>query len=442
MIGNLLLYAKKPVKDVESELSVKYGSLVGIMEGSSPVLIVADAAIIDQIFIKNFSVFSDIKNYYFHPIIVQGVLTANGGDWRRSRKITRPGFISSRLRPLIPGIESCLSRLEKHLNQQMGGSKVMDMNTVMETYMIDIVAKVLFGIDSETYQQGNQFVRMAREAIKIPFWRITALLFLPESVLRFFQLNLTPHQPTRYFLNLLTMLMRERKQHSSAMKTNEFVDVLIDCKSQKGSKLSDEEIIGNMFQFFIAGMETTSGTLSTACHALAVHPDAQEKLREEVLREHREPGKGVKDSYLDAFMQEVLRLYPHAVRIDRVATSSVRLSVGGKDVMIDAGTKVRLPIYHMNHHPDLFHDPEVFDPERFLPGGRSYGQRIYTFAAGPRNCIGENFARLVIRITLSHLVENYEIKRSLLTTEQLDFSRSHLLLCPESNFITIEKRQP
>lgn len=438
-VGSLWRYLMQPVKDVEHDLIMEHGPLMGMMEGASPVLLVSDPRLVDEIFVRKFSVFSDNKNYFFHRIIVQGLSTINGAGWRRQRKIIGPAFTQFKLRPLVPRIQSCLLRLQQHLDRQIGGqdSATVDMKDVMNTFMIDVVSRILFAVDGDPYSPDSVFAAQVKQLTKIPISKLIAFTSFPVFLLEWMEFNLYPDGPSNFLIRLLESVVKERKESNE--RVDDFIDLLLHAHSDDGAGLSEGEVMGNMMQFFMAGFDTTSGTLSAACHSLAVHPEIQERLRSEMEETDYTLTDASKDSFLNAFIQEVLRMYPHAVRIDRVSNANITLTLNGKEVTIDAGTRVRLPIYHMNHDADTFQDPEQFDPDRFMTGGRSCDKRIYTFAAGSRNCVGENFARLVIRMTLTHLMKHFQILRSDRTTDQLDFSSSNILLHAKSNFITLKK---
>lgn len=435
LLGNLLPYLKKPVKDVEQELVSKYGPLVGLVEASSPVLIVADPILIDEIFVKHFSIFSDNLNYFFHPMLKQGLLTANGDRWKRARKILGPGFTRSRMRPLEPGIQSCLNKLADHLSRQEDGSCV-NMSDAMKSLLFDIVSKVLFSIDEDPYQADNEFRRMTAAATVVHLHKLLTFAFVPEFILNYIQFTITPTGPTRYMISLFERMLQLREDMPGDDSRSNLVDILVKSRSEEdGSGLTRDEVKANMLHFFLEAFETTSGTLGHACHTLAVHQEIQDRLRQEVIS----GGSNEKDSYMSAFIQEVLRMYPQAVRIDRYANSDIVLHVDGRNFKMEKGSKVRLPIYHLHHSPDLFPDPETFNPERFMSGGVSRDRRLYSFAVASRNCIGENFARLVIRMTLTHLVKHFTIYRCDKTPDVPDFSPSTILLYAKPYYVSLQK---
>lgn len=437
LIGNLLPYFQKPIKDVEQELVSKYGSIVGLMEGTLPVLVVSDVEMIDEIFIRNFTTFCDNNTFFYHRIMRQGLITANGDQWRRSRKILGPSFTAFKLRPMAAGIKTCLQHLTSQINNLIQTQqRETDVNDLMGSFMIDVVSGVFLGMDGDAYNQDSVFVQQAKNVVKMSLPKVLTFASLPVFMLEWLQFNITPDDANNYLLELMREIMRQRRGASNRDKQNDLADVLINSQSQDGRGLSQDEILGNMVHFFMAAYETTSGSLSSAIHALAVNPDAQQRLRQDKYESTD------KDSYLSAFIQEVLRFYPQAVRFERYATRDVHLNLSGRSVKLEKGSKVRLPIYHMNHDERIFADAHVFDPSRFLPDGVSYGQRIFTFAVGPRNCVGENFARLVMQMTIDHLVKNFWLSPSERTGKELDFSSSTFMLYSRDNYVNFKPLHP
>lgn len=407
------------------------------MEGLSPVLIVADVEMIEEIFIKNFSTFCDNKNYLFHPLLTKGLVTVNGERWRRSRRILGPGFTAVKLRVMSETIESCLTSLTNFLDEKREDEMSnMDMNNLIKRFVVDVTSKVLFGLDGDAYKEDSVFAENARGVTELSIHKLLILVSMPEFVLRYMEFNVTPRGPTDFLIELSKSVLRQRKQ-SRDHKVSDLMDVLLNSHNGEEGGLTEHEVVANIVHFLIGGFESTSSALSSACYCLAMHPDIQERLRREAM--DNQFGEAAKDSFMNAFIQEVLRMYPPFIRSDRTACMDASISLSGQTLEFRAGDRVRLPIYHMNLNEYLFQDAKVFNPDRFMPGGVSCDSLIYSFTIGTRNCIGENFARLIMRLKLAHLVRNYSILRSPQTAEQLDFSSSHFLLNAKNNFIALKK---
>ena len=114
--------------------------------------------------------------------------------------------------------------------------------------------------------------------------------------------------------------------------------------------------------------------------------------------------------YVDQFINEVLRIYPPAVRIDRQATQDATLTLDdGRSIRLDKGTIITIPIYAIHHLEEYYPEPEKFDPDRWSPENKSKlnPYAFLPFGMGPRNCIGMRFAMEELKIALCTLVYKF-----------------------------------
>jgi cytochrome P450 family 9 len=187
----------------------------------------------------------------------------------------------------------------------------------------------------------------------------------------------------------------EEKAHDAGFATVE--------ESELGKKTvkrewSEIELIAQCFIFFLAGFDTASTLLSFLSYELALNPDIQQRLYEEISVVNKElNGKPLtydaiqKMKYLDMVISEGLRKWPPAPLTDRQCTQDCTLLVDGKAVKIEKGNSVWVPIYALHHDAKYFPQPEKFDPERFSDENKgSINSGAYLpFGVGPRNCIGK-----------------------------------------------------
>ena len=209
--------------------------------------------------------------------------------------------------------------------------------------------------------------------------------------------------------------------------------------------MTEEEIIAQCWIFLIAGFETTATTLGYLTYALALNPEVQEKLYNEVKTAmgsdkeisyddlHRLP-------YLDACISETLRVYPPVIRLEREVNQDFKL--GDSEIKLYKGQLVEIPVYAVHHCEDYFKNADQFIPERFLPENRN--QIIpYTympFGTGPRNCIGMRFALMEIKLAMAHILMRFRFTKCEKTEERIKFRAMHLILAPISVTVGIEKR--
>ena len=244
--------------------------------------------------------------------------------------------------------------------------------------------------------------------------------------------------------DLLENAAKEREAGGREIEKS-IVGALIKAENASSNvHMSLEEIISQIHLLMIAGYETTAVTLTWSLIELSRHPEIQERLRAEVLRElencagpdptYDELGNGF--HYLDAFVSEILRLHPALPEINRVAqednvlplTNPIRTASGElvDSIFVAKGSAVRVSIAGMNKFETLWgEDAAKFDPERWLgPSADGAGvsrtenlkgraaeiqgyKHLLTFAYGPRMCLGRNFALTEVKTVLTVLIRNF-----------------------------------
>ncbi|CAG2177049.1 unnamed protein product [Oppiella nova] len=160
-----------------------------------------------------------------------------------------------------------------------------------------------------------------------------------------------------------------------------------------------------------AGYETTATQLCFMTRLLALNPNHQNRLVDEIKTTFDDNAdidydRLMKMPFLDAFVKEIMRINCSVNRIDRITTNDTYL--GG--IFVPKGTVIIIPIWALHVDPDHFPDPMEFKPDRFMPHNENL-IKDYTylpFATGPRNCIGMRFALMEMKYTLVRLLRKYE----------------------------------
>jgi cytochrome P450 len=162
----------------------------------------------------------------------------------------------------------------------------------------------------------------------------------------------------------------------------------------------------------VAGHETTANALSWLWYLLARHPDAEARLHDEVDRVlgGRTPGHAdlARLAWTRMVIEEALRLYPPAHAVSRIAIGDDR--IGG--VRVPAGSNVSISMYMTHRNPNLWRDPERFDPERFMPAAVAQRHRFayLPFGGGPRICIGSGFALAEAQVIVAMVAQRYRLR--------------------------------
>ncbi|CAG2168246.1 unnamed protein product [Oppiella nova] len=211
-------------------------------------------------------------------------------------------------------------------------------------------------------------------------------------------------------------------------------------------RLTESEMIANAFGFLLAGHQTTCFALSYCLHELALNPSVQQRLYDEINGATDSDGQIPYDSvlarlpYLDAVLSETLRRHFAVSPISRVA--AIDYTLGDTGITIKAGQQIEIPVYSIHNSDKYFVDPFRFNPDRFLPHNRR-NIRPYTllsFSSGPRNCVGERFAMLTIKMTLAHMIRKYRFNICTETDDPIRYQKFTHFMLPERLIVRIEPR--
>lgn len=179
---------------------------------------------------------------------------------------------------------------------------------------------------------------------------------------------------------------------------------------ETGLAISDEDICNDLLIFMLAGHDTTATALTYALWALGHHQEIQDRVAAEAAAlgdRELTPADVPSLRYTVQVLDEALRMCPPAAGVGRLALQD--MAVGG--YRIEAGSLVALGIYAVHHDPEVWPNPQVFDPDRFSPENSLGRDRWHfiPFAGGSRSCIGEHFARLETTLALATIVRSVEV---------------------------------
>jgi len=233
------------------------------------------------------------------------------------------------------------------------------------------------------------------------------------------------------------------------IERNDVMDLLMklldDGKGEDG-KITLNELAAQCFVFFIAGFETSSTTSTMVLYSLALNPDIQEKLRDEMNKimakyDGKLTYEGMLEmKYLQMVIDETLRLYGPVFQLIRSASKDYKIP--DSKLTIKAGTLTIIPTYAIHMDSEYYPDPEKFDPERFSEENKQkrHPMAYLPFGDGPRNCIGLRFGLMQTKIALIKLLTNFKFTPSSKTTIPMKFSKSSFVLSPENDmWLKVEK---
>ncbi|XP_077563290.1 cytochrome P450 3A24-like isoform X2 [Haemaphysalis longicornis] len=457
IFGPTIQVLLNPLHTVDFARYQKYGRLFGAYEAGKAILFVAEPDLVKQVLVKDFPALRNRRSFTFYePLVDNMIVFTPIEQWRRLRPSVSPAFSAGKLRKMNILIAECAQVTMEHLRKAASAEEDADVKQLFSNYTLDVIARCAFGTQLDSHSdQSNEFVAKAR---KIFSGGVTPRLFVTIGfpvIARALKLRAFDPETFQYFRAMFRNIMERRRNEQS--RHIDFLQLMIDAidgklvdavesasgrddrlfnldstitpdtsfLSNKG--LTEDEALAQCVLFFLAAQDGLSSAIAHSLYLLALHPDKEAKLRNEVDECFATHGDQpsldavTKLNYLHCVVSECLRMYPPGTRIDRSPREDYIL--GNTGVKVRKGDLIAVPIYAMHHDPEYFPDPLTFKPERFDDENVASIQP-YTylpFGAGPRNCIGMRLALQIIKTCLLYTVRNVQLIRTEKTKVPLEF---------------------
>ncbi|XP_072396912.1 cytochrome P450 6j1-like [Diabrotica undecimpunctata] len=398
-----------------------------------PILVVKSPKLIKDILIKDFNTFCDrsVAHITHHNNLSKFIFFQKKQAWKYTRGKMSSIFSSTMIKTYFADIELINKKFIKYLENISGP---VDAKFVAGHFATEMIARCFFATDARCFERDlSKFRynvhRMFQFSLRNGF--IQSFYFLKPSLVKFFKLNFLENSVMKYFEKIFLEAMEYRKQYNG--KPVNMVDVVNDLQKKHSGDFPDQDLFtSNSIFLLIAGPETTSSIISFALYELALHPDIQGKLRNEI-KDNYEMYEGFtyegiqKNKYLDMVINETMRKYGVLAFIDRDATTDYRLE--GTDLVIEKGMTVYIPLFALMRDAKYFPNPEQFDPDRFANKNfNSDGLVYFPFGEGPRACMGKRLGLLAVAACLSHILLKFNIEKCEDTPDPVEFEPKSLAL--------------
>ncbi|PBK73356.1 cytochrome P450 [Armillaria solidipes] len=458
--GNLPELLKGEAGEIDFKWQEQYGDIVRVRAAlGEDRLMVSDPRALQYIF--KTSGYRFIKpqgrNELRLLITGSGILSAEGDDHKRHRKVLLPGFGGPEVKFYVPVFFTHAGKMTskwKELISTTGDqSAVIDIPSWTSRAALDAIGEAAFdyqfgALDDSanplTIAYTNMFFDMFAVATDNSTLSLCLMERLPRWVVRFFvqkvPIKRLEHVRMTHDLTgeVAKQLLSEKYEALAAeAPKKDIMSLLVKANVSENPKtrLSVEELLGQVNTIMFAGHETTANTLSWTFLELARHPEVQDRLRAEIREKERvifargDTEFSVHDldnmPYLTAVVKEVLRFHPIVYNTARVATQNdvlplskpVALTTGKvvQEIAIPKGISIIVSIAGYNRNKDVWgEDAHVFDPARWFRGSTSkevpvgvYGN-LFSFTGGIRSCIGWRFAVLELHAFITETVNNFE----------------------------------
>ena len=390
----------------------QYGDLVSFRLVHLQTYLLANPAYIREVLVTQADKFpkAPLERQILGKFLGNGLLTSEGNFHRRQRRLAQPAFHSKRINNYA---ETMVAYTEQMLAQWQPG-QVRNIAADMERLTMFIVAKTLFDADAVASQETAEAVGRAIHDLQ----RVSS-----EDYERGFVLpdwlptpnNRTRRQAVAAFNDVIMQIIAARREtavNGQIEDRGDLLSMLMLAQDEDGAVMDDQQLRDEVATLFVAGHETTSNALSWTWYLLSQHPDAANRLYEELDTVLRGRTPALEDlprlPYTLMVIKEAMRLYPPAWILNgRQAQEEVEM--GG--YTIKKGGLIFISPYVMHRLPQYFPDPERFDPERFTPEREKALPRFayMPFGGGPRICIGNAFALMEAHLILATIAQRYRL---------------------------------
>lgn len=345
------------------------------------------------------------KNYYKSEIqsitlgkyLGNGLLTNNGKDWLKQRRLIQPGFSKAKISNLVFIMEEEIDKAFQSFRPEQD----VDLYDFFHKLAFNIVAKTLFSsdIDENRIKELGKIITEVQEVfakeVRLPFY---------SQILKFLGvLDKTLEKSERGKAIIQEVLDKRR---NTTEEKNDLLDMLIQTRYEDTQlPMSDEQLVDEMLILFIAGHETTANALTFIFFEISQNPDAEKKLKKEIADEEEmvfTSDSLMKKSFTSNIIKEAMRLHSPAWAIDRQALENDSF----KEYSWPKDTLIILYISGLHRNPKYWKDPNSFIPERF-DDENAKNFAYYPFGSGPRLCIGEHFAMMEMALIVRKFYKNF-----------------------------------
>ncbi|MFK7943811.1 MAG: cytochrome P450 [Paracoccaceae bacterium] len=368
---------------------------------------VQDPGAMKRIYLDNANNYpkSEQMNRMLRPAVGNSLFTAEGAAWRWQRRAVAPVFAQRNVVALSPVMTATAARAADRLNASGPQEMVSEMLSATFDVICDVALSGRDHFDAEVYGAAiTQYFETAGRASLLDFLQVPDWVPRPGHILGRRSVS-TMH-------GMVSSAIEERRKHATG-KADDLLDYMLKAEDPKsGRRMSPTDLLHNMQFFIVAGHETTALALSWALYLLATHPEIQERARAEaqaaISGEAATEAELAAAPYVEQILQETMRLYPPVGFLGRDVIDQDIL--GGRDVR--PGETIFLATYAMHRHEMWWDRPNAFDPDNFAPDAVAKRHKYLhiPFGAGPRICVGANFAMMQAQIILTTLLARYRFE--------------------------------
>lgn len=351
-------------------------------------------------------------------IFGRGLLSSGGDAWLRERRMTQPAFHRERLPVYAAAMISCSEKMMANWR----AAEVRDIYDDMKTLALEIATKCLFNAD---LNGDGVIVRDVCNTITRVFasqgttrWVLDNILPTPN--------NLRFRHAIRQLDEIIYALISQRLR--TGEEADDLLSMLLSAKDEDGTKLNSQQLRDELATLFFASHEAAALALSWTCYLLALHPEIQDTVVNELSASGGVQGTDLTAlSYTRTVVKEALRLYPPNRSVGREALNDCEIG----DYHVPAGAQLLMSQWVVHRDSRYFESPAEFHPHRWTT---EFSKQLpkyayFPFGGGPRVCLGQDFAMMEVTLVIAAVLQRFRLT---LANEQLVEPQPVVLLRPKS----------
>ncbi|XP_046836136.1 uncharacterized protein LOC124431839 [Vespa crabro] len=370
----------------------------------------------------------------FKPWIGDGLITSTGSKWFHDRKLITPAFHFSMLDNFIIVMleksEILIDRIEKEMEKNFGKNGV-NIYPLIADFTLDVICETTMGVNihaqDNTITGYPDYIHKSEYSILHrylrPWLKLDSIFALTAEGKEFYSSIKEIHRFNREVIKMKKEARREKCQDDSEFdelgrkKRKAFIDILLDINKNDSNQFSEKDMNEQVATIMFAGHDTTATAIFWTLFCLATEPEIQDKVYDELKNVFDDLDGPITMNtisqlkYLDRVCKESLRLYAIVPVYSRQITNEIMI---GKYV-IPKNTELAIHVHGLHHDPEIWTEPDKFNPDRFLTN-ETQNRNPFSylpFSAGPRNCIGQKFANLELKLVIAMLLRKWMVKSSI-----------------------------
>ncbi|KAK7081204.1 Cytochrome P450 4V2 [Halocaridina rubra] len=418
-----------------------YGEVARVWIGPYPYVLLSGARAVEEV-LRDSKILDKSPDYNFlHPWLGKGLLTSTGQKWHSRRKLLTPAFHFKILEDFMDIFNSQSFKMVQKLREKADGTQ-FDIFPYVTRCTLDVICESAMGTPINAQDEtDSEYIKAIYKISELTQQRVGQAWQHPDLIYKLSGCAGKRDSQIKILHNFSLKTIRERRKKFEEKKAKvangevteangstaendleyigkkknrlAFLDLLLEY-SQDGQALTDEDIREEVDTFMFEGHDTTTSAINFSLYLLGLHPEIQVKVHEELDSIFGDSDRSVTSDdvrelkYLENCIKEALRIYPAVPIYGRENTKEIMLS----NYRIPPGTAIYIINYRLHRDPEQFPNPDVYDPDRFLPEN-SKNRHPYAyipFSAGPRNCIGQKFALMEEKVILSNILRQYRVK--------------------------------